>query len=91
MPRSLPQAPEHPFNRIPAYQIARAVGWHPAFRSSGTLVVPREDQARRTIEKQIEQLVQLNEGHAYTDDRETLIEMLDEALASSRPRTRGEH
>lgn len=52
------------------------------------LVVPREDQARRTIEKQIEQLVQLNEGHAYTYDRETLIEMLDEALAGSRPRTR---
>jgi len=52
------------------------------------LVVPVEDQARRTIKKQIEQLVQLNEGHAFTYDRETLIKMLDEALAGSRPRVR---
>ena len=52
------------------------------------LVVPVEDQARRTIQKQIAQLVELNEGHAYTYDRETLIKMLDEALAGSRPRTR---
>jgi NAD(P)-dependent dehydrogenase (short-subunit alcohol dehydrogenase family) len=51
------------------------------------LVVPVEDQARRTIEKQIAQLVELNEGHAYTYDRETLISMLDEALTGSRPRT----
>jgi NAD(P)-dependent dehydrogenase (short-subunit alcohol dehydrogenase family) len=52
------------------------------------LVVPAEDQARRTIKKQIAQLVELNEGHAYTYDRETLIKMLDEALAGSRPRTK---
>jgi hypothetical protein len=32
--------------------------------------------------------VELNEGHAYTYDRETLIKMLDEALAGSRPRTK---
>jgi NAD(P)-dependent dehydrogenase (short-subunit alcohol dehydrogenase family) len=51
------------------------------------LVVALEDQARRTIKKQIEQLVQLNEGQAFTYDRETLIKMLDEALAGSRPRT----
>jgi hypothetical protein len=51
------------------------------------LVVPMEDQARRTIEKQIAQLVELNEGHSFTYDRETLINMLDEALAGSRPRT----
>jgi short-subunit dehydrogenase len=50
------------------------------------LVVPIEDQARRTIKKQIEQLVQLNEGHTYTYDRETLVKMLDEALTGSRPR-----
>jgi NAD(P)-dependent dehydrogenase (short-subunit alcohol dehydrogenase family) len=50
------------------------------------LVVPVEDQARRTIEKQIEQLVQLNEGQAFTYDRETLIKMLDKALVGSRPR-----
>ena len=52
------------------------------------LVIPVEDQARRTIKKQIAQLVELNEGHAYTYDRETLIKMLDEALAGSRPRTK---
>ena len=51
------------------------------------LVVPVEDQALRTIKKQIEQLVQLNEGQAFTYDRETLVKMLDEALAGSRPRT----
>jgi NAD(P)-dependent dehydrogenase (short-subunit alcohol dehydrogenase family) len=51
------------------------------------LVVLVEDQARRTIKKQIEQLVQLNEGHAFTYDRESLIKMLDEALAESRPRS----
>jgi NAD(P)-dependent dehydrogenase (short-subunit alcohol dehydrogenase family) len=50
------------------------------------LVVSEEGQARRTIQKQIAQLVELNEGHAYTYDRETLIKMLDEALAGSRPR-----
>jgi NAD(P)-dependent dehydrogenase (short-subunit alcohol dehydrogenase family) len=51
------------------------------------LVVPTEDQARRTIKKQIAQLVELNEGHRFTYDRATLIGMLDEALAGSRPRT----
>lgn len=51
------------------------------------LVVPTEDQARRTIKKQIAQLVELNEGHRYTYDRATLINMLDEALAGSRPKT----
>jgi short chain dehydrogenase len=51
------------------------------------LIVPIEDQARRTIKKQIEQLVQLNEGQAFTYDREALIKMLDEALAGSRLRT----
>jgi len=42
----------------------------------------------RTIRKQIEQLVQLNEGQPYTYDRADLMRMLDEALASSRPRTK---
>ncbi len=51
------------------------------------LVVPIENEAQRTIRKQIEQLVQLNEGHAFTFDRETLVRMLDEALARARPRT----
>jgi NAD(P)-dependent dehydrogenase (short-subunit alcohol dehydrogenase family) len=51
------------------------------------LVVPNEPQAQRTLEKQIAQLVELNEGQVYTYDRATLIRMLDEALAGSRPRT----
>jgi NAD(P)-dependent dehydrogenase (short-subunit alcohol dehydrogenase family) len=51
------------------------------------LVVPFEDQARRTILKQIAQLVELNEGHQFTYDRETLVEMLDEALAGPRQQT----
>jgi NAD(P)-dependent dehydrogenase (short-subunit alcohol dehydrogenase family) len=41
----------------------------------------------KTMRKQIEQLVQLNEGHRYTLDRAALIKMLDEALATARPRT----
>jgi NAD(P)-dependent dehydrogenase (short-subunit alcohol dehydrogenase family) len=51
------------------------------------MVVPNEDEASRTIRKQIEQLVQLNEGQAYTYDRAALVKMLDEALATSRPQT----
>jgi NAD(P)-dependent dehydrogenase (short-subunit alcohol dehydrogenase family) len=50
------------------------------------LVVPNQDEAEITIRKQIEQLVQLNEGQPYTYDRDTLIKMLDEALAGSRPK-----
>jgi NAD(P)-dependent dehydrogenase (short-subunit alcohol dehydrogenase family) len=51
------------------------------------LVTPVEDQAKRTIQKQIQQLVQLNEGQKFTYDRDTLVKMLDEALAGSRART----
>jgi NAD(P)-dependent dehydrogenase (short-subunit alcohol dehydrogenase family) len=50
------------------------------------LVVPNQHEAEITIRKQIEQLVQLNEGQPYTYDRDGLIKMLDEALAVSRPR-----
>lgn len=42
----------------------------------------------RTIRKQIEQLAQLNEGQPHTYERATLIKMLDEALATARPRTK---
>jgi NAD(P)-dependent dehydrogenase (short-subunit alcohol dehydrogenase family) len=52
------------------------------------LVVPNDREAEVTIKKQIAQLVQLNEGQPYTYDREALVKMLDEALASSRPRTK---
>jgi NAD(P)-dependent dehydrogenase (short-subunit alcohol dehydrogenase family) len=51
------------------------------------MVVPEQREAEITIRKQIEQLVQLNEGQPYTYDREALIKMLDEALATARPRT----
>ena len=51
------------------------------------LVVPNEPQAQRTIRKQIAQLVELNEGPVSTYDRATLIKMLDDALAGSRPGT----
>ena len=45
---------------------------------------PREGEI--TIRKQIEQLVQLNEGQPYTYDRDALVRMLDDALATARPR-----
>lgn len=51
------------------------------------LVVPNQGEAEMTIKKQIEQLVQLNEGQPYTYDRAALVKMLDEALAKARPRT----
>ncbi|MFC4311606.1 SDR family NAD(P)-dependent oxidoreductase [Steroidobacter flavus] len=49
-------------------------------------LVAEEQEAQRTIRKQIEQLVQLNEGHSHTYERDALIAMLDEALLRSRPR-----
>jgi NAD(P)-dependent dehydrogenase (short-subunit alcohol dehydrogenase family) len=42
----------------------------------------------KTMRKQIEQLVQLNEGQPYTFERAALIKMLDEALVTARPRTK---
>ncbi len=51
------------------------------------LVTPVESQAQRTLQKQMKQLVELNEGQPYTYDRAALIKMLDEALVGSRPRT----
>ncbi|MCH7822037.1 MAG: SDR family oxidoreductase [Proteobacteria bacterium] len=47
------------------------------------MVVPNQGEAEITIKKAIEELVQLNEGHEYSYDREALIMMLDEALAAS--------
>ena len=51
------------------------------------MVVPMAQQAEVTIKTQLQQLVQLNEGQPYTFDRATLVKMLDEALAGSRPKT----
>ena len=50
------------------------------------MVVPDQHEAEITIRKAIQELVQLNEGQAYTYDRESLVKMLDEALATARPR-----
>jgi NAD(P)-dependent dehydrogenase (short-subunit alcohol dehydrogenase family) len=50
------------------------------------MVTPDQREAEITIRKQIEQLVQLNEGHPYTYDRDALVRMLDEALAAARPK-----
>lgn len=47
------------------------------------MVVPYARQAEITIRKAIEELVQLNEQHEYTYDRDSLIAMVDEALAAS--------
>jgi len=44
------------------------------------MVVPDQFEAEITIRKQIEELVQLNEGHKFSYDRDQLVEMLDEAL-----------
>jgi len=51
------------------------------------MVVPNQKEAEITIRKQIDQLVQLNEGQPYTYDRMALVTMLDEALAKARPQT----
>jgi NAD(P)-dependent dehydrogenase (short-subunit alcohol dehydrogenase family) len=52
------------------------------------MVIPDEESAERTIRKQMERVVQLNEGQRYTYDRATLVKMLDDALVGSRPRSK---
>ncbi len=47
------------------------------------LVVPNAREGEVTIRKAIEELVQLNERHAYSYDRQALVAMLDEALAKA--------
>jgi hypothetical protein len=51
------------------------------------MVLPNAEEGERIIRRQIDQLVQLNEGQPYTYDRATLVKMLDEPLAGSRPKT----
>jgi short-subunit dehydrogenase len=53
---------------------------HPKMRY---MVVPNLRQAEITIGKAMEEMVQLNQDQAYTFDRETLIKMLDQALAAT--------
>lgn len=48
------------------------------------LVVPEAREGEVTIRKAIEELVQLNERHAYSYDRDTLVKMLDAELAAPR-------
>jgi len=45
------------------------------------LVVPNQAQANSTLRKQIRQLVQLNQSHKFTLSRDSLVAMLDRALA----------
>jgi NAD(P)-dependent dehydrogenase (short-subunit alcohol dehydrogenase family) len=52
------------------------------------MVVSKQAEAEKTIRKQIEQLVQLNEGQPHSYDRATLIKMLDESLSTGRLRTK---
>lgn len=47
------------------------------------MVVPNADEAEITIRKIIEEMVQLNQDQPYSYDRDTLIRMLDETLAST--------
>ncbi len=48
------------------------------------MVVPVIRQGEVTIRKAIDELVQLNQAHSFSYDRETLVKMLDEALARHR-------
>ncbi len=48
------------------------------------MVVPAARQAEVTINKAIEELVQLNQAHKFSYDRETLIRKLDSALVRIR-------
>jgi NAD(P)-dependent dehydrogenase (short-subunit alcohol dehydrogenase family) len=56
------------------------------FMSSDTpkvryLVVPNQGEAEIVIRKAIQELVQLNQDHPFSYDRDELVRMLDEALA----------
>ena len=46
------------------------------------MVVPNEQQAKITVRKAMEEMVQLNQGQKYTYSREELIGMLDELMAA---------
>jgi NAD(P)-dependent dehydrogenase (short-subunit alcohol dehydrogenase family) len=48
------------------------------------LVVPAANQAAITIRKVLEELVQLNDSQKFSYDRDTLVKMLDEALARAK-------
>ena len=48
------------------------------------MVVSNAREANVTIDKAIEELVQLNQAHKFTFDRVTLVRKLDSALARVR-------
>ena len=48
------------------------------------LVVPIQREAEVTIRAALRRLVQINEGHEFSYDRDALVRMLDEALERSR-------
>lgn len=48
------------------------------------MVTPDQRSAEITIRKQIEELVQLNEEHRYSYDRDALVQMLEETMQRSR-------
>lgn len=48
------------------------------------MVTPDQRGAEVTIQKAIEELVQLNHGHEHSYDRDTLLQMLDAALQRAR-------
>ena len=49
------------------------------------MVVPNQFEAAITIRQAIQELVQLNEDHAFSYSRDELTQMLDEALAEEQP------
>ena len=82
MERTMARVGEADEQKDPA-EVAEAVH-HALFDESPKMrymVVPYERQAEITIGKAIEEMVELNEGQPYTYDRDTLVKMLDEALA----------
>lgn len=50
------------------------------------LVVPVQNQAAVVFRKLMDEIVQLNEGHKFSYDRDALVKMLDDALARSKAR-----
>lgn len=61
-------------------QAAMAALFDPAPKAR-YLVVPNQQQANATLRRQIRQLVQLNQANKYTLPRDSLVAMLDRALA----------
>ena len=48
------------------------------------LVVPAQNQAAIVMRKKLEEIVQMNEGHKFSYDRDALVKMLDDAIARAK-------